>query len=288
MLNPNEYLQISEILTDLHKLSFKSRREEQIAEGLISKLSATLNVFDEDDDDDDREAVSCFEDEFKGPLYGYPLYEKGFAKSKCGENIDESSRITFVFDLTDLEANFARNAVRKTRKEYPKVKIVALVDKTLLPDIAAGFVGIRFFAFDDVDNSRNFGYKWNNLAARCETRYVLLAINVHSLDKDLNLRRLTKVLLSVNPRRNAIIGGSIKNPFDGKWSLNCYQTTASLYRMEINPGYRESSTFDCVYCDYFVGPILMKREDFIPFDESFKVKDSALLDFFHRVSTVMA
>ena len=212
---------------------------------------------------------------FRGTLFGYPFYEKGFVVEACEKETPLHHLLTLVFNFADYPAHFTvdiTQLLRQVRRVYPKVAIVMAARRTeaLEPDIDVSF------RIDLDDSAYRPAAIWNALIARVTTPYTFIGRQLVRFDLDCRLERLTR---TIQAQEVGLVGGATRTS-DGRWSIGCHQLNHQNYTLFYRHGYRRS-WHECLYCDHVEGPFVARTALLRshPFDEN--IPTSTLFEDFY-------
>ena len=209
--------------------------------------------------------VFC-QETFKGTLFGYPFYEKGFVVDPCADQTRLDQLVTIVVNLVDYPPHLLLDTsrlLRQVRATHPEVALVIAVRRQgVLPQTLRADVAFRL---DVEEGAYRPGAVWNTLLTRVTTPYVLLGRQLLRFDGDSGLSRLLREMSS---QGLGVVGGATRTA-DGRWSIACYQVAHRNYTLAYRRGYRHSAR-ECLRCHYVQGPLVV-RTDLLrnhPLDES--------------------
>jgi len=208
-----------------------------------------------------------------------PFYENGFEIEPCSyaTPIHELVTVLIVANKTQKSQDIER-IISGIRKYDSRLKInIALYNNDQYNGIESLLTPQD--KYHVVKPNASKGKVINELIDQTITKYMLLAVDIIWFNKDVRLERLIREM----ERQNlASVGGATRN-MAGQWNFGCHQSVLKNFTLVYKAGYDES-VFDCVYCDYIDGPILLKTDmaKKLHFDE--EVHDGLFNDFYLRLN----
>ena len=154
---------------------------------------------------------------------------------------------------------------------FPGVSVVVNKPRDML--LGSTSKSVRLFSMNDRSNPAQI---WSHLVEQVKTKYVLIMRDVISIDAEIDLANMLKKLLTL---KAGVVGGAIKNVYNGHWYMGCYQS----YHLVYKSGYRHSE-HSCVYCHSISGPFLTSVSTIEKFRLTEGLKDQLMFqDFFLKL-----
>lgn len=190
---------------------------------------------------------------FKGTLYGYPFYEKGFVVEPCREQPALEELLTLVFNFADYPQHLLADASRvlkQVRRIYPNIAVLMATRRAE----ANHFADINVLHRLDVENEATRpATVWNSLLSRVTTPFAFIGRKLLHFDTDASLERLVR---EISTQGAGIIGGATRT-LDGRWSIDCYQMSHRNYTLVYRQGYHLSRR-ECLRCNHIQGPFVVR------------------------------
>ncbi len=197
-------------------------------------------------------AEAVCDEVYKGTVYGYPFFNKGFETVPCTNAKQLKHVISVVFNFINYPITYRSSImeiVESLARVHPEVTILVAVSDRMFSDN----ILCRFAQVDIVPYSTREAVVWNRLIDQVKTPYTFIAKGMVAFNQDGRLERLVRAISTLNV---GVAGGAVRMP-DGLWSMACHQTTFTNYTLIYRAGYHYSK-HECVFCHHISGPFVAR------------------------------
>ena len=234
-------------------------------------------------------------EEYKGSLYGYPLFYKGFQTTNCSY-VKPIRKLVTVLLLYDTKLDDMAKILSGLYDVYGNIKVLIGTWDNRVNELKRHIEGmhsnlsVSIKSFLNPSSGKiwnsfvNFflnpspGKVWNSLIKEVNTPYIFIGRDLTHFTNDSRFERLIRVIEELDVD---VAAGASRDPL-GQWKQSCYQSALKNYSLVYMEGY-DVSEKECLYCDYTDSPFMIraKAAETLLFDEN--IPDSGLFeDFFLR------
>jgi len=215
-------------------------------------------------------------EEYKGGMFGYPWYNKGWVIVNCSNARPLHSVISVLINSVAYpqdDEKHIETVLKGISDTYPTVQVHLVTHSDQVSETAKKYKNVDGVKVDDTRVSKG----WNILMTKASTPYVLLARDLFHFTWLTQIERQIRVISQIP--HVGVVGGSYRN-FSGHWKAGCMQTTLKNFVVEYQEGYYHSRN-GCMFCNYLQGPFVTKP-NLLKFDESLP-NEVVFEDWFLRV-----